>query len=522
MNIMTLVTVPPPRWRLPLLLWLGVFATLLFAYRETLIAMVTIWDRSATFTHAFVVPPISLWLVWRLRDTLALTRPQPVPWLLLPMALVALAWMLGQVTYANAVSQLAFACLLVLSVPAVLGWAVSRVIAFPLLFLFFAVPVGEALTPILMQWTADFVVAALRVTGVPVYREGQQFVIPSGSWSVVEACSGIRYLMASFMVGSLFAYLNYRSTRRRLAFVAVSIVMPIIANWVRAYQIVMIGHLSNNRLATGVDHIVYGWVFFGVVIIGMFFIGARWSEAPAPAPARSSLLQGAGQSPARPIWPIAALTAALLLAAPALLPRLTGVDDSAVAAPVKLQLPDQLVAGWQAAEQPLADFTPHFSAASAATSRTYESNGRSVGVYVAYYRQQNETRKLVDSTNQLVLSNNYNWNPVLSGRRSVAFAGQSVEVTTTDLLGAAQAGRTDRIKLQAWQWYWVNGTLTRSDIKAKLVSAWQQLSGQGDESAALVLYAPDTQPGQAQAVLDSFVKDNWSRLDSLLRETRHR
>ena len=258
MNIMALVTVPTPRWRLPLLLWLGVVATLLVAYSDTLIAMVTIWERSGTFAHAFVVPPICVWLVWRLRETLAQTRPQPVPWLLLPMALVALGWMLGRVAYANSVSHLAFTALLVLSVPAVLGWAVTRVIAFPLLFLFFAVPVGEALTPILMLWTADFVVAALRLTGVPVYREGQQFIIPSGSWSVVAACSGIRYLMASFMVGTLFAYLNYRSLKRRLAFVAVSIVMPIVANWVRAYLIVMIGHLSNNQLATGVDHIVYG------------------------------------------------------------------------------------------------------------------------------------------------------------------------------------------------------------------------------------------------------------------------
>ena len=129
--------------------------------------------------------------------------------------------------------------------------------------------------------TADFTVAALRASGIPVYREGLQFVIPSGSWSVVEACSGIRYLMASFMVGSLFAYLNYRSWRRRLAFVAVSLVVPIVANWLRAYMIVMLGHLSGNTLAVGVDHLIYGWVFFGIVIMAMFMVGARWSEPDA-------------------------------------------------------------------------------------------------------------------------------------------------------------------------------------------------------------------------------------------------
>jgi exosortase len=122
---------------------------------------------------------------------------------------------------------------------------------FPLLFLFFAVPVGDFLLPRLMEWTADFTVQALRLTGIPVFREGQNFVIPSGNWSVVEACSGIRYLIASLTVRTLYAYLTYTSLKRRLTFILVSLLVPILANWFRAYMIVMLGHLSGNKLATG-------------------------------------------------------------------------------------------------------------------------------------------------------------------------------------------------------------------------------------------------------------------------------
>ncbi len=120
--------------------------------------------------------------------------------------------------------------------------------------------------PTLIDWTADFTIAALKLTGIPVFREGAHFQIPSGRWSVVEACSGVRYLIASLMVGILYAYLTYRSMRRRLLFIGVSILVPIVANWLRAYMIVMIGHLSGNTLAVGVDHIIYGWIFFGVVM----------------------------------------------------------------------------------------------------------------------------------------------------------------------------------------------------------------------------------------------------------------
>jgi exosortase len=69
----------------------------------------------------------------------------------------------------------------------------------------------------------------------------------------VEACSGVRYLISSVTLGCLYAYLTYQSTKKRLLFIAVSIVVPIIANGLRAYMIVMIGHLSGMELATGGD-----------------------------------------------------------------------------------------------------------------------------------------------------------------------------------------------------------------------------------------------------------------------------
>ncbi len=66
-------------------------------------------------------------------------------------------------------------------------------------------------------------------------------------------------------------------------------------------MIVMIGHLSGNKLAAGVDHLIYGWVFFGIVIMAMFAIGARWSET-TPAEANKTA-QPAGPGKARlPGW----------------------------------------------------------------------------------------------------------------------------------------------------------------------------------------------------------------------------
>ena len=98
----------------------------------------------------------------------------------------------------------------------------------------------------------------VRMSGVPVYNDGLYIFLPSGNWLVAEACSGIRYLLASFTLGCLFAYLSYQTAAKRLLFCLASIAVPVLANGLRAYIIVMLGHLSDMTIATGVDHIIYG------------------------------------------------------------------------------------------------------------------------------------------------------------------------------------------------------------------------------------------------------------------------
>src|SRR4029079_4205078 len=134
----------------------------------------------------------------------------------------------------------------------------------------------------MMDWTADFTVTALRLSGIPVFRVGTFFTIPSGQWSVVEGCSGLRYLIASITVGALFAYLSYQKPWKRILFVVLSVIVPIIANGMRAYMIVMIAHLSDMKLALGIDHLIYGWLFFGIVMLLLFWSGS-FGRPPEPA-----------------------------------------------------------------------------------------------------------------------------------------------------------------------------------------------------------------------------------------------
>ena len=257
---------------------------LLTLFRGTLFSMVEIWDRSQTYMHGYIIAPIALWLIWDRREFIAALPVRPVLPVQVLMLGAGLVWLLAHLIDVNVVQQVAFIALLVLGVWSLVGNAIARCIAFALGFLFFAVPAGDVLVPYMMEFTATSTVALIKMTGIPVYREGMFFSLPSGNWSVVYACSGVRYLIASVTLGVLYAYLTYRSTVKRVLFTLLSVVVPVVANSVRAYIIVMLGHLSDMKVATGVDHLLYGWVFFGIVMFILFWLGSFWREDATVAP----------------------------------------------------------------------------------------------------------------------------------------------------------------------------------------------------------------------------------------------
>jgi exosortase A len=516
--VMPLPVMPAP-WRraLPaLVLLLLVWAALYFG---SLQAMVGIWARSDTFAHAYLVAPIALWLVWRRRHRLAAIEPCPQPLWLLPMAVVALAWMLGELASVNALTQAAATAILVLAVPTLLGTAVAREIAFPLGFLFFMVPFGDFMVAAMMESTADFTVAALQLSGIPVYREGLQFIIPSGAWSVVEACSGVRYLIASFMVGTLFAYLNYRSLRKRAAFWVVALAVPVLANWLRAYMIVILGHLSGNTLAVGVDHLIYGWVFFGVVIGLMFFMGSRWAELDddlSAAAVAVGLAPGAPAGRAGAGWGVA-LAAVLLAAAPH---AVVWQFEHGPAGPAPaLALPDLQGQGSSDTPPPL---QPVFQGATAQASRSYVDGADTVAVHIAYYRHQHYGHKLISSENVLIKSEDKEWNRTATGATSVSVAGRAVTLRTYEVRSANTAATDRARRLAVRQVYWVGGRLTTSNHLAAALAVAHRLTGRGDDAAAITFIMSGLAEEGVAARLDAFVTRHLSALDASLAATQSR
>jgi exosortase A len=485
-----------------------VLAWVLVAFAPTTWSMIEIWERSDTFAHGFLVVPIVLYLLWRNRAVTDAIVPRP--WLpaLGGIVVAGAVWFIASRLRVNSVAQFAMIAMVPLAVLALLGTAALRVLAFPLAFLFFAIPFGEFLMPTLIDRTADVTIAALRLTGVPVYREGNFFTIPSGRWSVVEACSGLRYLIASLMVGCLFAYLSYRTPRRRAIFVACSIAVPIVANWIRAYMIVMLGHLSGNRIAVGADHLLYGWIFFGIVMALLFFIGARWREDLEPAPTRElpAASQGLpldGTAPTR--------AAAITLGVITLVPLIALAVPNHAPAPARPVYAIAGTGGWSPAPGKLSQWRPDVDGFTSVLQQAFDKDGTRVGLYIAYFGDPYSASKPITSTNQIVRSTNRQWAQIGAGTTDAVLAGEATDVRTAVVTGASE-------RLAVWQWFWVDGKITGSEVMAKIYQAMSLLRGHNASVAWVVIYTPieREQREMRPPVLAAFVADMDNAIDGAL------
>lgn len=494
-----------PSWRIALPLAILVVMGLLALFFDTARSIVTLWDSSETYAHGYFIVPVSIVLIWQQRKRLGQIAPQPSPLGLLALAGLVFLWLLGALSGAQVVMQYALAAMIPAAALALLGWAAVRVMMFPLLFVLLAVPFGDAFIDPLIDLTADFTTVALKLTGVAVYREGNTLTLSSGVWSVVEACSGVRYLIASVTLGIIYAYITYRHFWRRAAFVLAAIIVPIFANGARAYLIVMIGHLSDMKYATGVDHLIYGWLFFGLVMLLLFWVGGFWREDAPPA-AVDTTGQASG-APASAQSLIAFALAILLFASigPAYSVRVS--RTLAQQPPVALSEAD--IPGWQRA----AAFTtwyPQYKNPTVAQMRFLARDGEQAGIFIGYYRNQSQQSELIGFGNVLATPSGKLWRRLSESTRD-----------TEPLAVHQNLLAHDTQRLRAWYWYWVGDRFTTNSYEAKAYLAWHRLLMQRDDSAVIIVFTPDTrQAERADKTLQQLLRDALPTIERQLQAAR--
>lgn len=475
-------------WLLALLL-----ALVFGLFWQTWQTLPRIWWLTATYHHGFIILPISLGLVWLRRRELARTLPRRDALGLAILGGFVLLWVFGQAASTQAVQHVAVVGMLIGVAVTVLGRDASRIIAFPLLFLFFMVPEGEFLVPPLQDVTAQISVVLLRLIDIPVFHSGYFIETPSGLFHVAEACAGIRFLIANVVVATLFAHLSFERVWKWIAFLALAVVVPIIANALRAFGIIYIAYLTDNEYAVGVDHIIYGWGFFTVIMLLLLYIGSLFADrrptaiAPTATPETAPTAGAAGTRP----W-LAAASVAVLLAGPAYV-RL--VVDPPTVVPAVASPAIGLSTSWQRLER-LPDWRPQIRNADMELVESYGSGDRRVDLAIAYFAFQRQGAEVVNYANRV--ADGERWSRAGQGWHEPVL-GDLPRLRHERLLGRGE-------QREVLWWYWVDGTFTADRLHAKWLQFGDRLFGRHRPAAIVAVSTLADEPaGSALATLEAFL-----------------
>lgn len=272
-----------PLWQLGVLV-----AVTIWLYGSILFHLVGQWRSSSDFSHGFIVPLFSAFVIWRERKKLRALPLKP-SWAGLPIVVVAMCTLvIGQLGAELFLSRVSLLLLLAGLIILFGGWHYFRALFFPWAFLILMIPIPAIIFNQIafpLQLFASRVASViLPFLGVPVLREGNVINLASMQLEVAEACSGIRSLMALIALAIVYGYLMEKRMWVRWVLGLASVPIAIAANNVRIVGTGLLAHYWSPDMAEGFYHTSWGlltWIISLVLLWGFHALFGAEKEGAA-------------------------------------------------------------------------------------------------------------------------------------------------------------------------------------------------------------------------------------------------
>jgi len=257
-----------------------------FLYYPVFKSLVQDWLHLPDFSHGFFVPLVAAYFAWGKREEIRAAEISPGNSGLVILILGLILLILGKAASEYFTMRFSFLVVLAGAIVFLCGCKYLKVLAFPLFFLVFMIPVPsiiiDKITSPLQFFASIFAVSCIDSIGIPVLREGNVIHLANSSLEVAEACSGIRSFVCLIGLGTAFAYFARKTLSARLILILSCIPIAVLVN---AFRVTLTGVLAScfgSSVAEGFFHSFSGYFLFAVALLLLLLLNFALSLFVGP------------------------------------------------------------------------------------------------------------------------------------------------------------------------------------------------------------------------------------------------
>ena len=388
----------------PLALVLCLWAAVALLYWPSTLELHRLWTNwsGETYTHGYLILLLSIWLIVRDHKRLAMTPVRPEALALIPLVLMSTAWVWLWRAAMQEPQVLILPLILAAALFASLGRRFARALAFPIGFLYFAMPFWGDLNGLVQELSAKATGVLIWLTGIPAYMQGDFVRLPGGSIEIARSCSGLHELIVGLALAALYGKLAGDSWRRRLGWLGLMGALSLMINWVRIFTVVVAAYETDMRSSLVKYHYWLGWWLFAFAFAAFLWWTTRWS-APDPASSPRENRQAPDSPSGRGIGTTPVLATLAVLAVMPVLAYGMDWSNSVASTAAEVGWP-RPPAGWSGPSAVVgSEWQPRFVSSSGESLTRYVGpGGEPVEAYAVAYRVQTQRAKLLGYWNHLL------------------------------------------------------------------------------------------------------------------------
>ncbi len=257
------------------LTWICIIAGLLcYAYYPVAEHLISRFEaRDSYYSHGYMVPFVTAYLIWRKREELSTLTPQG-SFLGLPLIIAGLfIYVISYFLEVNFTAYLSFLIVLFGMVIFLGGWKITRVVLFPLLFLIFMMPLPQvtilAIAFKMKMLASEISSWFVNLVGIEASVSGSRIFYPGGFLWVGDPCSGLRSLISFLALGTVVVQLISGETwKKSVLFVSV-VPIALLSNVVRIFALTIASYFYGSQIVDGFFHDFMGFMVFVIGFIGL-------------------------------------------------------------------------------------------------------------------------------------------------------------------------------------------------------------------------------------------------------------